>query len=158
MNIYIYSDESGVLDKAHNDYFAFAGLVFVSKDERDICSRKYVAAENIVRNIESIDPTEEVKATTISNKSKGKLFRSLNQVHKFGIVVKQAKLFDSMFQSKKTKQRYLDWAYKMAVKSKLEQLISSGVIDPRSVEHMYFYVDEHTTATDGVLRFYVSTL
>ena len=27
MNIFVYSDESGVLDKAHNDIFAFGGLV-----------------------------------------------------------------------------------------------------------------------------------
>lgn len=150
MNIYIYSDESGVLDKAHNKFFTFAGLVFLSKEDRDVCSRKYIAAENVVRRIESMEPTDELKATTISNKSKGKLFRSLNNVQKFGIVVKQAKLFDIMFQSKKTKQRYLDWAYKMAVKSKLTQLIAQGYIKPDSVERMYFFVDEHTTATDGV--------
>lgn len=103
-----------------------------------MCSRKYIAAENVVRRTESMAPTDEIKATKISNKSKGKLYRSLNNVQKFGIVVKQAKLFDSMFQSKKTKQRYLDWAYKMAVKSKLTQLISQGYIKPDSVERMYF--------------------
>lgn len=31
MNIYIYSDESGVLDKVHNKFFAFAGLFFYPK-------------------------------------------------------------------------------------------------------------------------------
>ena len=50
MNIFVYSDESGVLDKAHNDIFAFGGLVFLSKDEKDIASRKYHAAERIFRN------------------------------------------------------------------------------------------------------------
>ena len=29
MNIYIYSDESGVFDKEHNDYFVFGGLIFL---------------------------------------------------------------------------------------------------------------------------------
>lgn len=49
MNIFVYSDESGVLDKAHNEIFAFGGLVFLSKDEKDIASRKYHAAERCVR-------------------------------------------------------------------------------------------------------------
>lgn len=150
MNIYIYSDESGVLDKAHNDYFVFAGLIFLSKENRDTYSRKYIAAERVIREKEAKQSTDEIKATTVSNESKSKLFRSLNQVEKFGIVVRQNKLFDNMFQSKKTKQRYLDWAYKMAVKNKLEILISQGVIVPANVERLYFYVDEHTTATDGV--------
>ena len=150
MNIYIYSDESGVLDKVHNDYFVFAGLIFTSKEDRDICSRKYIAAENAVRSDESLKPSDEVKATSVSNKSKGNLFRSLNQIDKFGIVVRQKKLFESMFKSKKTKQRYLDWAFKMAVKNKLEKMIKEGTIVPGDVERLYFYVDEHTTATDGV--------
>ena len=31
MNIYIYSDESGVFDKEHNDYFVFGGLILLGK-------------------------------------------------------------------------------------------------------------------------------
>lgn len=150
MNIYIYSDESGVLDKIHNDFFTFAGLVFLSKEERDVCSRKFSSVEKIVRGREVLSAEAEIKATTISNTSKDKLFRSLNQVEKFGIVIKQEKLLDSMFQSKKTKQRYLDWAYKMAIKRKFEMLISQRLIISEEVEHLYFYVDEHTTATDGI--------
>lgn len=150
MNIYIYSDESGVLDKQHNDYFVFAGLVFLSKDERDIWARKYIAAEKVIRTKEAKQKDTEIKATTIGNTSKNKLYRSLNQVEKFGIVIQQQKLFDSMFLSKKTKQRYLDWAYKMAIKNKLQELISQGAFDPKSVKRLCFYVDEHTTATDGI--------
>ncbi|MGI6743033.1 MAG: DUF3800 domain-containing protein [Eubacteriales bacterium] len=150
MNIYIYSDESGVLDKIHNKYFTFAGLIFLSKEKRDVCSRKYINAENVIRKSESLPPTKEVRSTTISNKSKGKLFRSLNQIQKFGVVIRQEKLLDSVLQHKKTKQRYLDWVYKIAVKSKLEQLISQGCIEPNCVERIFFYIDEHTTATDGI--------
>ena len=31
MDMYIYSDESGVFDYLHNDYFVFAGVIFFSK-------------------------------------------------------------------------------------------------------------------------------
>lgn len=150
MNIFIYSDESGVFDKAHNSFFVFGGLVFLSKEERDVFSRKYIKAERDVRQKAGIPSSLEVKAATISNTNKGKLYRSLNQAEKFGIVVNQKTLFDSVFNSKKTKQRYLDWAFKVAIKKKLEALILEGKIVPEEVEHLYFIIDEHTTATDGI--------
>lgn len=150
MNIFIYSDESGVLDKAHNDFFVFGGLVFLSKDDRDVWSRKYIAAEKTVRDAEGICKSAEVKASTISNKSKAKLYRSLNQTEKFGAVVQQANLLDSLFENKKGKQRYLDWVYKMAVKAKFKEMIATHQIDPNKVEGLYFFVDEHTTATNGI--------
>ena len=101
MNIFVYSDESGVLDKIHNNYFIFGGLIFLSKNDRDIWSRKYKKAERTIRQIEKINKDNEVKATTISNKSKSKLYRSLNQVEKFGIVIHQKELSDKLFKSKK---------------------------------------------------------
>lgn len=149
MNIFIYSDESGVFDQAHNEYFVFGGLIFLSKNERDICNRKYIRAEKCVRLSENIPQTEEVKATSISNKYKDKLYRSLNQVEKFGIVVHQKELASRLFDDKKSKQRYLDWAYKIAVKRKFEVMIDDGQINPDDVECLYFYIDEHTTATNG---------
>ena len=150
MNIFIYSDESGVLDKEHNQYFVFGGVMFLSKEDRDIWTRKYIAAERTVRQIEKKDNQEEVKASNISNKSKSKLYRSLNHVQKFGIVIRQRLLLNSLFHNKKGKQRYLDWAFKMACKSKFEELISEGLVNPSEVEGLYFFVDEHTTATNGL--------
>lgn len=46
INIFVYSDESGVLDKVHNDFYVFGGLVFLSRETRDNYSRIYAAAEN----------------------------------------------------------------------------------------------------------------
>lgn len=150
MDIYIYSDESGVFDKAHNNFFVFGGVMFLNKEDRDSWSRRYIAAEGIIRSSERIGRTEEVKASNISNKSKGKLYRSLNQVEKFGLVVLQDKLMDSVFSNKKSKQRYLDWGYKMAVKEKLVNLMIQGKINAEDVRNLFFYVDEHNTATNGL--------
>lgn len=149
MNIFVYSDESGVFDKVHNDVFVFGGVVFLSKDERDIWSRKYIRAEESIRKSDKIDPSIEAKAINISGKSKGKLYRSLNNVHKFGVVVKQSVVHDPIFYNKKSKQRYLDYVYKIGIKRKFEDLISKHIIDPAKVENLFFFVDEHTTATDG---------
>lgn len=126
MNIFIYSDESGVFDKIHNEIFVFGGLMFFSKDERDEWSRRYIVAERIIRNKEQMRVAEEVKATTISNAFKGKLYRALNRTQKFGIIIEQKKILDSICTAKKSKQRYLDFAYKIAVKRKFEQLIENS--------------------------------
>ncbi len=151
MNIYVYSDESGVLDKVHNDYYVFGGLIFISEDDRDAYSRKYLAAERNIRKSESIPPSVEVKACNISSKSKRKLYRSISNVEKFGFVISQKKLTkDELFSNKKTKQRYLDWAFKMAVRKKLEKMIVAKSINPEEVETITFLVDEHSTATNGL--------
>ncbi|CCK86418.1 Putative uncharacterized protein [Lactobacillus equicursoris DSM 19284 = JCM 14600 = CIP 110162] len=149
MDIYIYSDESGVFDAKHNRYFVFAGTVFLSKKDKEKWERLYLHNERTVRNSESLMPGEEVKATTVSNKSKNKLYRSLNRVEKFGIVISEKDVLDNIFDDKKSKQRYLDYAYKIGVKRKLQHLIDIGKIDPSKVRSIHFFVDEHTTATNG---------
>ncbi len=149
MDIFIYSDESGVLDKKHNKYFVFGGLVFLSKESKNEWERRYIHAERVIRESKGIVAGSEAKASAISNKSKAKLFRSLNHVEKFGIVINESKVHDNIFNNKKSKQRYLDWAYTIAVKRKLEKMVAEGKINPNDVGTIHFFVDEHTTATDG---------
>lgn len=72
MDIYVYSDESGVFDKAQNSVFVYGGLLFFDKKTRDECSRKYPAAEKYARGSENIPPDKEVKVSNISNKTQGK--------------------------------------------------------------------------------------
>ncbi len=38
----------------------------------------------------------------------------------------------------------------MAIKDKFVELISRGLINAKDVENLYFFVDEHTTATNGI--------
>lgn len=150
LNIFVYSDESGVLDKAHNKVFVFGGLVFLSKDEKDVAARKYSAAERIVRRSGKYEKNTEIKASTIEASDKRKLYRSLNGCYKFGVVVDQSRVLDSIMADKKSKQRYLDFVFKIGVKRLLQELIKRGVIIPNDVENLYFYVDEHATSTNGL--------
>lgn len=150
MDIYVYSDESGVFDKAHNDFFVFGGIVFLSKEDRDLAARRYSRAERTIRAKERFTKDKELKASVISNSSKGKLYRSMNSYEKFAVVIKQHNVLDRIFQSKKDKQRYLDYAFKIGVKNKLQHLINNKIIDPTEVSNITFYVDEHTTATNGI--------
>lgn len=149
MNIYVYSDESGVFDSKHNDFFVYGGLMFLSKDSHENWKRKYLNAERTIRKSEGLSENIEVKATSVSNKSKGKLYRGLNHTEKFGIVIHEKGIQQNIFNDKKTKQRYLDFAFKIGVRRKLENLIKRGLLVPENIENIYFYVDEHTTATNG---------
>lgn len=149
MDIFVYSDESGVFDKAHNSIYVYGGLICLGKPSKDEWARRYTAAENVIRNSKKYPPDAELKASSLSNKDKGKLVRSLNGCYKFGVVVNQQKLLDRIFASKKDKQRYLDYAYKIGLKRALCNLLDRNIIQANSVSTLHVYADEHTTATNG---------
>ncbi len=149
MNIFVYSDESGVFDKIHNDIFVFGGLILIESSSKEEWSRRYSATEKIIRKSNNYPDKYELKATNISNADKNKLYRSLNHCHKFGVVINQNNVLDHIFDGKKDKQRYLDYAYKIAIKKAFQDLISNHIINPDDVERLYFYADEHATATNG---------
>lgn len=148
MEVFVYSDESGVFDYVHNPYYVFGGVLFLSKEKKDICARKYIKAEKDIRSAIGCG-NDEIKASTISNKNKGKLFRSLNQEHRFGVVIDENRVNRTIFDEKKHKQRYLDYAYKIMFRRYLEFLIGSGALSKDEECHFHFFVDEHNTATDG---------
>lgn len=149
MDIYIYSDESGVFDYLHNDYFVFAGVIFFSKQEKDDMERKYIHAENCIRSRNGTKNNEELKACNLSHKNKGKLYRSLNNCFKFAIIIDQKSILKKIFDHKKSKQRYLDYAYKIGLKRCFKYLIDNNKIIPNNINNINVFVDEHTTATNG---------
>lgn len=148
MHIFVYSDESGVFDKVNNDYFVFAGIICFGKREKDNWTRRYSSVERTLRKSNSLQDIE-LKACILDNKQKGTLFRSLNNYRKFAVIIKQKSVFDSIFKDKKSKQRYLDFAYKIAVKNAFEFAIKNNEIKSTEVTDLHFYVDEHSTATNG---------
>ena len=148
MDIFVYSDESGVFDKIHNDFFVFGGLILLGNDEKDIWIRKYAKAENDIRN-GKYSATAELKAYVITNREKGKLYRSLNNYYKFAVVIDQKEIYNQIFADKKSKQRYLDFAYKIAIRKAFEDLIRRNIVKADEVGRIRFFIDEHTTATNG---------
>lgn len=149
MDLYIYSDESGVFDEKHNEIYVYGGLIFLGKKQKDDYSRKYIAAEKNIRSNKKYSKEDELKACKISNKEKGKLYRSMNGTIRFGIIINQKRVLKRIFQNKKDKQRYLDYAYKIGLKRALQNLIAEKIVIPDEVENIYVFNDEHTTATNG---------
>lgn len=149
LDIFTYSDESGVFDYIHNQYFVFGGLITLGKDEKDKIEKLYKNAEKAIAP--NYPAGMELKASNISASHRAKLFRALNSVNKFAVVIEQPKIRRrEIFSNKKTKQRYLDYAYKIGVKHALQQMMSLGLFTAGDVRNMFFYVDEHTTATAGI--------
>lgn len=149
MELFVYSDESGVFDKVHNEIFVFGGVIFLSKKARDIAARKYKHVERTIRKNEHRSNLYELKATTVNPKNRNKIYRSLNRLEKFGVIVHQQRILKNIFEDKKSKQRYLDYAYKICLKRKLQSLIHSQSINPQEVKAIHVFADEHTTATNG---------
>lgn len=148
MDLYIYSDESGVFDYVHNDIYAYGGLIFTSKSERDNYNRKYLSAE---RNIsKAYPPGIELKASYISNKHKLKLFKATGECIRFGAVINEKKLIRNIFSDKRSKQRFLDYAYKISLKNAFQQMANDSLMHFEDVRNVNLFIDEHTTATNGL--------
>ena len=149
MNLYIYSDESGVFDAAHNEYFVFAGIICFGKKQQEKAARMYSHAERVLRQNDYPSRGSELKASSISNKAKSKLFRSLNPFYKFCVCIEESHVHPGVYEHKKHKQRYLDYAYKMVLRKCLESLSEWGMVPSQEVRNIFVSVDEHSTATDG---------
>ncbi len=151
MDIYVYSDESGVFDVKHNEYYVFAGLIFLSQKAMENATRLYSKAEKDIRDANYSDKSSnfELKATALKYGERGKLFRSLNNFYKFFAIVHQKDVLPRIFGDKKDKQRYLDYVYKIALKRAFEKLVTRKTINPTEVDSLNVFVDEHTTATSG---------
>lgn len=150
MNIFIYGDESGVFDSVHNDTFVFGGLIFLDRKTRDEECRKFISAEKKIANLYLKNGKQaELKACRISNKHKAGLFRSTNGRIRYAFIIDQQRVNKNIFSNKKSKQRYLDYVYKVGLKQVLGKLIAKGKLDPNNVNNVYIRFDEHTTATNG---------
>lgn len=149
MDIFVYSDESGVLDKWHNKFYAYGGLIFLDKSSKDAASWKYAGVEKSIRRSGNYLPEDELKATKITKNDKRRLFGSLSNEILFGGIVDQSSIYDTIFESKKTKQRYLDFMYKISLKYAIKSLIAKGFIPPGEKVSLHIFADEHATATNG---------
>jgi hypothetical protein len=149
VNIFVYADESGVFDKAHNQVFVFGGLILLGKDEKDTARRRYISAERVQRKAGAGSGHQELKAIYLSNKQKASMFRAMNPYRRFGVIVRQTRVLDEIFDDRKSKQRYLDYVFKRGLKAALIELIDDGCIQKDGVESIYVFMDEHTTATNG---------
>lgn len=84
-------------------------------------------------------------------RSRKRVFTSIERpgCHQFAVIVDQKKLRDEVFDSKKRKQRYLDYALKRGVKAGIVDALRLQNIATRDADAVSVVVDEHSTSTDG---------
>ena len=149
MNLYIYSDESGVFDQEHYDWYAFGGVVFLDGETLNQCHNEFLALEQLIRESRGIEESVELKSSVLKNSDRRRLYNVTKRCAKFGVLIDNKHVLHTVFEEKKIKQRFLDYAYVNAIKKCLVRLFHDGLINPSEVQNMWFYVDEHTTATNG---------
>lgn len=147
MNIYVYSDESGVFDYINNEYFVFAGVIFLDKKQKDDTIRKFSKLEKEIRINLNISSSKELKANKLRAKDKRRLFNLLKDVNKFCVIIKQKTILKEIFEHKKSKQRYLDYAFKIGLKNAFQMLQNENNIVSDEVKNIIVNCDEHNTAT-----------
>lgn len=153
MDIFVYSDESGVFDVKHNKCYVYGGVIFLNKNDKDVENRKYKNIEKSLRENNNYLKNKEIKACILTGKQKYKIMNATKKVIKFGVIINQKEIHPKIFEDKKNKQRYLDYAYKIGVKNCLKKLIAEKKILKEKVENIYIFVDEHSTTINGKYEF-----
>ena len=108
MNIFVYSDESGVFDCYHSQYFVFGGVVFLDRETMESAARRYLTVEREIRKENLISSEDELKASNLERKNQRRLFRTTNREFRFGVVVEipKFKIRLQIADDKKSRQRY----------------------------------------------------
>ena len=146
----IYSDESGVFDKIHDDTFVFGGIILnATVDEVSKAASLYKNIESTLKKKSEYDNINELKAVNLSFHDRRWVFSKLTPLYKFGTIIELQRVKDEMFINKKIKQRYQDFAYKLGVKNAFESMLKSNLVNKYDELRFEFFVDAHHTATDG---------
>ena len=148
MNLYVYSDESGVFDYINNKYFIFAGIILFSKKEKENLERQYRSIENDI--YKNNNYYGELKAKVLKHNEKRRLYNIFKNVNKFCCIIEQEKVLKNIYSDKKSKQRYLDYAFKISLKEAFKSMIKRNLINENEIDDIIVYCDEHTTATNGI--------
>lgn len=151
MDIYVFSDESGIFDYKSHEYFVYGGIIIIGKQEMDSLSRRYSALEKNLRKKSKYKNLSELKATYLEEKDRKRLLNIFNGTYKFCVVIKQRKLDTSrIFKDSKSKQRYLDFAYKLTLRRTLEEMVARGTLLPEDSFRLIISEDNHHIATNAL--------
>ena len=152
MKLYVYADESGTFDRVHNNIFVYGGIAVAGDERRQDAIRKYLSIE---RQIHSSDPGRfgdggELKAARLSMKERHRLYKATGTMGvRFAAIVDQRRVYESIYDSKQSKQRFLDYALKRAVRSCVEGAFGKGLVRREDINAMSVVVDEHSSSTSG---------
>lgn len=156
MQINIYSDESGVFDK-NNKHFVFGVLLFSNSNTYQSCMRNFINLESLLKNKHQIN--NELKGSMLNYEEKKRLVKMINKyAHILIIRIKIDEIKQEILNDKKTRQRYLDYAFKIGLKKHLLYLNKKQQLDLKTIDNIMIFQDQHTTATNGIYELRESIL
>jgi hypothetical protein len=96
-----------------------------------------------------LNTQEELKASRLEPAQKRSLYNVLRKYDSVSASVKISNVYGYIMGNKKSRCRYKDYVLKICVKRKLTELISEGKLSRTDDVHIYVYIDEQLTATNG---------
>ena len=149
-DIYVYIDDSGVLsDHSKNEFFIFAGYIFLSEEEKNSAKREYRSLNHNLQNKLNLRHTE-LKASILDKKYKESLFKIMKRYESMSVSVDMDSLYHIILESKNSIFRYKDFALKLMIKNKILDLIRRGDIDPYEDTNIFIFIDEQNIKRHGV--------
>ena len=143
--LFFYIDDSGVLHRNSGDrFFVYAGYVFKSKKAKDAALARYRAAEEKFGK-----RRRELKACRLKAKSKRFLNSILQNNESFGCIVQIGKVYDRILQDRQSIHRFKDCCIKLAIKSKIQELLHAQDISPDEDTNIRLFIDNQPTSTNG---------
>ncbi|MCL2094553.1 DUF3800 domain-containing protein [Candidatus Saccharibacteria bacterium] len=151
--IFIYLDDSGVLHRNSDEqFFIYAGYVFLSKREKDKALALY---RNAAKKLQATRH-QEIKAHGLKGSNKKFLLSRLSNYESFSCVVNKSKVYPSIMCNKNSIHRYKDYCIKRAAKAKIANMINRKLIDPGQPTVLRFFIDNQHTSTDGIYNLHES--
>lgn len=148
-HIKIFLDDSGIFTSGGSDnYFIYAGYVFLSGEERSIANREYRTLSDAIRT--EVGHSGELKASMLQHaKHRRALVNVLKRYESVAAVVNLTRIKPYIMANKLSIHRYKDYAIKIAIKRKLDTLISAGKLQADMKTELDIFIDEQHTSTDG---------
>ncbi|WGI36637.1 DUF3800 domain-containing protein [Mesomycoplasma lagogenitalium] len=152
MNLYIYSDESGVLDNK-GKYFVYSGFIFIGDQQLQQALIMYGSIEKSVKKQLSIPKNQELKGISFNAQNKYRIIKILKRFkdfHKFSIYIEQDKIRKKeIFKNQKNRRRFLDYLYKFIIKSAILDLTQKTKLNLKEVQQIFINVDNQSIKTSG---------
>lgn len=156
MRLYVYADESGTFDQRHNRLFVYGGIILAGAAAKEETTCRFIALERSIRDSSRVHAgAPELKASSMTMRERKRAFMSLRNegCRQFATIVDQTRLREEVFDSKRRKQRYLDYALVRGIEDGIRRILRTGRIARNEVDSVSIVVDEHSASTRGRLDF-----
>lgn len=153
--IYINTGDSGKLSTKEK-VSVYAGLVFLSKEEKDKFITQYRSIINEIKcsycnqiKGQCTNKCREIKNTNIQKGHKRRIMNYIKKYYSIALVINNSKVYHHIINNKASKGRYIDYTIRRLIKSTIEELIKNKKVDPYKNVRLIINIDEQSTKSNG---------